>query len=275
MRTYQALKQAQAAVKEVICARDNNDRQVLRARPVEARRPTEWFHPVRRGSRACHAIRAASAICLRPHRSVPRIWARGSKRSKCLRRFGRNETAKRKAGDSNRQLSSESLDRTAGRSGSEVDQMQEILGLAFAFVMLSGRAANAAEVKSYCEPSKARKCARDGGNDLVVERAAVERMRVADVDDPLRRAAPANRAPARCRPRLPSTSNFSIDAGIGSTSSSKLRSNAKPLDDFAFDQMAVDDFVDVVLHRHRCTRHLPGRRRCKDLPGSDPGSRTC
>ena len=46
------------------------------------------------------------------------------------------------------------------------------------------------------------------------------------------------------RPTPPSINILSIDAGIVATSSYAL--NAKPLDDFTLDQVAVDDLVDVV-----------------------------
>ena len=46
------------------------------------------------------------------------------------------------------------------------------------------------------------------------------------------------------RPTPLSINNLSIDAGIVATPSYAL--NAKPLDDFTLDQVAVDDLVDVV-----------------------------
>ncbi len=53
--------------------------------------------------------------------------------------------------------------------------------------MLSGGGANAAEVRSHCNPAEARERPRDSGDHLVVKGAAVERMRVPDIDDPQRR----------------------------------------------------------------------------------------
>ena len=46
------------------------------------------------------------------------------------------------------------------------------------------------------------------------------------------------------RPTPPAINNLSIDAGIVATPSYAL--NAKPLDDFTLDQVAVDDLVHVV-----------------------------
>ena len=186
MRTYQALEHAQPPVKEVIGSRDNNDRKILWARPVKhIGQRNRFIQFAVDDERVAHDVRHRPFGC--GGADQYHVSRRSIRSREGLRRFRGDETSKRKAGQRDRQLI-RNLRLNGWQTREYVDQVQEILGLPFAFIMFSARAAYAAEVRSHCDPAETCECPRDGGNYLVVEGTAVKRMRVPDVDDSVRRA---------------------------------------------------------------------------------------
>jgi hypothetical protein len=75
-------------------------------------------------------------------------------------------------------------DRGMRRNG--FDQVQEVVRLAAPLVVDSFAAAHAPEIGTYRKPSDGGEGPCDGGGDLVFQRAAVQRMRMADIRDAAR-----------------------------------------------------------------------------------------
>ncbi len=132
------------------------------------------------------------------HEVARRMVTRGQRAG----RARRDEAAEREPGERERQSRRHAArERRQGRDG--IDQVDEVLGFAAAFVVRALAAADAAEVRSHREPSERREGPRHRRSHLVVERAAVQGVRMPDVGDAARRRpAPASRARTRCgRPR--------------------------------------------------------------------------
>ena len=129
------------------------------------------------------------------------------------------------------------------------------------------------KLKRTLRPAELQEGARDRLHDLVVERAAELRMRMADDRDAARRRRRRSRSRTRCaRPgrrsaRDACAGSWRDGAQRPTSGGSSRRSTTSPLL-----QVRVDDLVDVAARRRRCTRRLrdrpprPARRR------SGPGS---
>ena len=165
---------------------------------------------------------------------MPRGTVTGGQRA---RRAGGDEAAEGEAGKRHRQLRRDSpRDRRQG--GQRIDQMQEIVRLAPPFVVGTFAAADAAKIGTYGEPPERSECPGNGRGDLIVERAAVQRMRMPDVGDAPRRAVVG---PVEGELDAPGPT------GERQLVNARQHLDAKPFDNFALHEVRVDDLVDVVL----------------------------
>lgn len=153
-------------MKKMIRAGDDDDRQILRARPIH--------NGVKRNGIVKFAMdherirfdfrNVETSSSRRDQDHLPNIELR---RNFCL-----HEAAKRKPSEKNGQV--------AKFTFCIIGQKQKIFRLATAFVVLAFARADAAKIHTQCHAIEFSECARERLNHFVFQRATVQRMRVRD-----------------------------------------------------------------------------------------------
>jgi len=168
---HRALQLRQATVEEMAAARKHDDRQLLRSRPVE--HVGERNHVVLLAvdhDRVGRNRTDGEALHCRPDEHE--AFGLDALGNACL-----HERAERETGERQRQRGAEARPRV--RKGG-----QRIVGLAVAVVKRAPRGADAAKVEAHGDVAQAEECLRERLRDLVVERAALQWMRMRDQRQP-------------------------------------------------------------------------------------------
>jgi hypothetical protein len=152
VRAYQRFEKRKTAMEEVIGARHDHNRQVLRPRPGENISQRDGFIVLavdHEGVMADLGHRPLAGGAADEHEVARRMVTRGKRAG----RARRDETAEREPGERERQSRRHAArERRQGRDG--VDQVDEVLGFTTAFIVCALAAADTAEVRAHRKPSE-------------------------------------------------------------------------------------------------------------------------
>ena len=253
----------------MLCPRNHDDRQFLRPRPIVNRLNRERFRRFRRESRACFPARVRLPSGLPPCRRT-----RSARSPGLLRAASPPRATTRRCRTKN--PPARGADRLARLRAHVIEHGTQVVALADAGVMLALRFTDTAKIRAVGHVVQLHERARERLRDLVVHRAAEQRVRMRDERDAARRGAALAHFVGQIQ------RDFDLaDRAVDQDTSLYVRSwrglliDFQTLDDLAVHKVRIDDFIDVAFVDVRVPDALRDKRRARARVRSDRGSRPC